>query len=85
MIRQIHVYTTNLDSMLTSARLSTIKEDLLDALVERMTHEGIARAKAIFSDGNIPLLEKLLVGVVPLIAQLIEEGNESGLFDAKWH
>lgn len=61
------------------------KEDLLDALVERMTHEGIARAKAIISDGNIPLLEKLLVGVVPLIVQLIEEGNESGLFDAKWH
>lgn len=97
------------------------KEDILDALVERMTHEGIAHAKAIISDGNIPLLEKLteailalnidsgagaevfeqihkpqnallhqkmqerlLAGVVPLIAQLIEEGNESGLFDAKY-
>lgn len=42
------------------------KEDILDALVERMTHEGIARAKAIISDDNIPLLEKLTGAILAL-------------------
>ena len=97
------------------------KEEILDAIVERMTHEGISRAKAIVADSSIPLLsrftgavlalnintkagaevleqihrpqnallhqkmqERLLGGVVPLITQLIEEGNEDGLFDSKY-
>ena len=97
------------------------KEEILDAIVERMTHEGISRAKAIVADSSIPLLsrftgavlalnintkagaevleqihrpqnallhqkmqERLLGGVVPLIAQLIEEGNTEGLFDSKY-
>ena len=97
------------------------KEEILDAIVERMTHEGISRAKAIVADSSIPLLsrftgavlalnintkagaevleqihrpqnallhqkmqERLLGGVVPLIAQLIEEGNGDGLFDSKY-
>ena len=97
------------------------KEEILDAIVERMTCEGISRAKAIVADKSIPLLsrftgavlalnintkagaevleqihrpqnallhqkmqERLLGGVVPLIAQLIEEGNADGLFDSKY-
>ena len=97
------------------------KEEILDAIVERMTGEGISRAKAIVADKSIPLLERLtgaflalninsraaaevfeqihrpqnallhqkmqerlLDGVVPLIARLIEEGNEGGLFDSKY-
>lgn len=97
------------------------KEEILDALVERMTSEGIARARAVVADCDVPLLERLLGaimalnistgaeaevfeqihkpqnallhqkmqerlfnGVVPLIVQLIEEGNKSGIFDAKY-
>ncbi len=97
------------------------KEEILDALVERMTREGIARSSAIVMNKDIPILERLtgaimalnletgattevmeqihkpqnallhqkmqerlFGGVVPLIVQLIEEGNESGLFDAKY-
>ena len=97
------------------------KEEILDALVERMTHAGIARAKVIVSDKSIPIQERLtgvilalnisgeageevfeqihkpqnallhqkmqdclLSGVVPIIAELIEEGNKEGLFDSKY-
>ena len=35
------------------------KEEILDAIVERMTGEGISRAKAIVADKNTPLLERL--------------------------
>ena len=97
------------------------KEEILDALVERMTREGIARAKAIISDKSRPLLERLsgailalnldngagqvvfeqihkpqnallhqkmqdtlISGVVPLISELIREGNEEGIFNSDY-
>lgn len=97
------------------------KEEILDAIVERMTREGIARAKEAVSDKKVSIYERLtaaimalnihndveaevfeqihkpqnallhrkmeerlLNGVVPIIAELIEEGNESGLFDSKY-
>ena len=97
------------------------KEEILDALVERMTREAIARSKAVISDESRPLLdrlagaiialdisdgagpevfiqihkpqnallhqkmqERLISGVVPLISELIREGNETGLFDSKY-
>ena len=97
------------------------KEEILDALVERMTREGIARSRAIVMNRDVPILERLsgaimalnintgaasevmeqihkpqnallhqkmqeslFSGVVPLFVQLIEEGNESGMFDAKY-
>lgn len=97
------------------------KEEILDALVERMTREGIARARAIISDKSIPLLERLsgavmalsldngagqevfeqihkpqnallhqkmqeslISGVVPLISELIKEGNEDGIFNSDY-
>lgn len=97
------------------------KEEILDALVDRMTRSGIAHAKVIVSDKKVPLLdrltgvvlalnisgdaeeeifdqihkpqnallhqkmqERLLSGVVPIITELIVEGNEAGLFDSKF-
>lgn len=97
------------------------KEEILDAIVERMTRRSISKADAVISDKSIPLLdrlsaavialninsgagtevleqihkpqnallhqkmeERLLSGVVPLIARLIEEGNDEGIFDAKY-
>ena len=97
------------------------KEEILDALVERMTRDGIARAKAVVSDKSRPLLdrltgaiialnieggagpevfaqihkpqnallhqkmqERLISGVVPLISELIREGNETGIFASKY-
>ena len=42
------------------------KEEILDALVERMAREGIARARAIISDKNLPLLERLSGAVMAL-------------------
>ncbi|MCR4598718.1 MAG: TetR/AcrR family transcriptional regulator [Acetatifactor sp.] len=97
------------------------KEEILDAIVDRMTREGIARAKAIVSDKSMPLMdrltgvimalnvsseakeevleqihkpqnallhqkmqERLLSGVVPVIAGLIGEGNETGAFASKY-
>ena len=99
----------------------TSKEEILDAIVERMTRQGIAKAAAIISQKNIPIVERLtgavmalnisqgaatevfaqihrpqnallhqkmqerlLDGVVPLIQSLIEEGNETKLFDSKY-
>lgn len=35
------------------------KEEILDAIVERLTGEGISRAKAIVADKSIPFLERL--------------------------
>lgn len=97
------------------------KEEILDALVERMTRQSISRAKTVISDRTVPLLERLssavmslsldsgagaevfeqihkpqnallhqkmqerlLDGVAPLIAELIEEGNESAVFDSPY-
>ena len=97
------------------------KEEILDAIVERMTREGISRAKAIVADKSIPLLsrftgailalnintkagaevleqihrpqnallhqkmqERLISGVVPLISELIREGNEEGIFKSSY-
>ena len=99
----------------------TSKEEILDALVERMTRTGIARARRIVSDKSVPIeerlpavvmalnisgeaqqevfeqihkpqnallhqkmQERLLSGVVPIIAELITEGNESGMFDSPY-
>ncbi len=97
------------------------KEEILDALVERMTRDSISRARIIVADKSRPLLERLtgaiialdidtgagpvvfeqihkpqnallhqkmqerlISGVVPLMAELIREGNESGLFDSEY-
>ena len=97
------------------------KEEILDALVERMAREGIARAKMIISDKSLPILdrlsgaimaldldngagqvvfeqihkpqnallhqkmqESLISGVVPLISELIREGNEEGIFNSAY-
>ena len=97
------------------------KEEILDAIIDRMTRQAIAGAKAIVNDKDMPVLEKvakallainissgakdivmeqmhkpqnallhqkmqekLISGVVPLFAKLIEEGNQQGLFDAKY-
>lgn len=97
------------------------KEEILDAIVERMMNRSIAGARAMIKDKNIPLpdrivgaflalnidsgagsevlqqihkpqnallhqktQERLLGEVVPLIAELIEEGNRSGMFHSKY-
>ena len=97
------------------------KEEILDALVDRMTREGIQRAGTIARDQKSPIFvrltgilnslrvessagdeiieqmhkpqnallhqkiqERLIKGVVPLIAQLITEGNKSGIFNTKY-
>ena len=97
------------------------KEEILDAIVDRMTREGISHARNIVNDKSLPIIkrltgvlgslqvkgsagnevmeqmhkpqnallhqkmqERLINGVVPLIAQLIKEGNESGIFDTKY-
>ena len=44
------------------------KEEILDALVERMTREGIARARAIISDKSRPLMERLTGAILSLSA-----------------
>ncbi len=97
------------------------KEEILDAIVERMISRSIAGARAIIKDTSIPLLdrlsgaflslnintgagvevleqihkpqnallhqktqERLLGEVVPMIAELIEEGNKNGIFNARY-
>ena len=42
------------------------KEEILDALVERMTRESISRAKTVVSDQALPLLERLSAAVISL-------------------
>ncbi len=97
------------------------KEEILDAIVEKIRREKIAQAAAIVADREIPLLgrltgsilalnieggvavevleqihkpqnallhqkmqERIINGVVPVIAKLIEEGNASGVFDTAY-
>ena len=97
------------------------KEEILDAIVERMINRSIAGARAIIRNKDVPLLdrmtgailslnlssgagaevleqihkpqnallhqktqERLLSEVVQLIAELIEEGNSSGMFHSKY-
>ena len=97
------------------------KEEILDAIVDRMISRSVAGARAIIKDTRIPLLERLtgaflslnlnsgagaevleqihkpqnallhqkaqerLIGeVVPLIAELIEEGNKCKMFHSKY-
>lgn len=97
------------------------KEEILDAIVDRMISRSVAGARGIIKDTRIPLLERLtgailslnlnsgagaevleqihkpqnallhqkaqerLIGeVVPLIAELIEEGNKCKMFHAKY-
>lgn len=97
------------------------KEEILDAIVDRMISRSIAGARAIIKNTSIPLLdrlsgaflslnintgagvevleqihkpqnallhqktqERLLGEVVPMIAELIEEGNKSGLFNSRY-
>ena len=97
------------------------KEEILDAIVDRMTRERISQARNIVNDKSLPIIkrltgvlgslqvkgsagnevmeqmhkpqnallhqkmqERLINGVVPLIAQLIKEGNESGIFETKY-
>lgn len=97
------------------------KEEILDAIVDRMISRSVAGARGIIKDTGIPLLERLtgaflslnlnsgagaevleqihkpqnallhqkaqerLIGeVVPLIAELIEEGNKCKMFHSKY-
>ena len=97
------------------------KEEILDAMVERIRRDKIAQAATIVANRKLPLLERLsgavmvlniegdvgvevleqihmpenallhqkmqervISGVVPVIASLIEEGNASGIFDTKY-
>ncbi len=97
------------------------KEEILDALVERMTREGIDSAETISKNKRLSIFEKLtgilsslsvkssarkeimdqmhkpqnallhqkmqerlIDGVVPLISQLITEGNKSGIFKTRY-
>ncbi len=97
------------------------KEEILDAMVERIRRDKIAQAATIVANRELPLLERLsgavmalniegdvgvevleqihmpenallhqkmqervISGVVPVIASLIEEGNASGIFDTKY-
>ena len=97
------------------------KEEILDAIVERMISRSISRARYIIRDKDTPLLdrltgallslnissgagqevleqihkpqnallhqktqEKLIGEVVPLIAELIEEGNKDGMFHSRY-
>ncbi|NMA93089.1 MAG: TetR/AcrR family transcriptional regulator [Clostridiales bacterium] len=97
------------------------KEEILDAMVERIRRDKIAQAAAIVASRELPLLERLsgavmalniegdvgvevleqihmpenallhqkmqervISGVVPVIASLIEEGKANGIFDTKY-
>ena len=97
------------------------KEEILDAIIDRMTRDSIGAARVIVHDKKRPILErltlamvalnsvgsaknvvmeqmhkpqnallhqkmqdKLISGVVPIFAELIEEGNKEGLFDSKY-
>lgn len=97
------------------------KEEILDAMVERIRRDKIAQAAAIVANRELPLLERLsgavmalniegdvgvevleqihmpenallhqkmqervISGVVPVIASLIEEGKANGIFDTKY-
>lgn len=99
----------------------TSKEEILDAIVERMINRSIARARAIIRQTDVPLLdrlteallslnintgagtevleqihkpqnallhqkmqEKLIGEVVPLISELIEEGNKNKMFHSRY-
>ena len=42
------------------------KEEILDALVDRMTNEGIARFRAIIKERKVPLLERLSAAMISL-------------------
>lgn len=42
------------------------KEEILDAMVERMTSQSISRAAAVIADKSIPLLERLSAAVISL-------------------
>ena len=54
------------------------KEEILDAIVERMTREGIAKAAAVIADRNIPICERLTGAVMELN---IREGAATEVFD----
>ncbi len=97
------------------------KEEILDAIVERMTREAVHEAKRIVDDSSKPILvrlteamnalnidseagaevllqlhkpqnallhqkmqESLIKSVVPLMAKLVREGNEKGIFSTKY-
>lgn len=97
------------------------KEDILDAMIERMSQTMMAKARMVVRDKSIPLLDRLtqsvlalnvksgvgvevmnqvhkpqnallhqkmqdqlIRGIVPLIAQIVEEGCESGVFHTQY-
>lgn len=97
------------------------KEDILDAVIDRINENLVREAKKIAEDKNIPLLdrltgsicalnvdsrigeevmiqvhkpqnallhqkmqEKLISGIVPIITDLIEEGNKEGIFHSPY-
>ena len=54
------------------------KEEILDALVERMSREGIARARAIIADKSRPLMERISGAIIALN---IESGAGPEVFE----
>lgn len=97
------------------------KEDILDAIIARMTDVLVMRARAVASQRNVPVLQRLtdaimalsmdddddqrlleqahapqnallhqrmqeqmLAQVTPILAGLVEEGVEQGMFDTAW-
>ena len=54
------------------------KEEILDAIVERMTRQGIARAAGIVSQKEVPIFERLTLAIMALN---INQGAASEVFD----
>ena len=97
------------------------KEDILDAMIERVNASLIARAKMIAADTSVPVLDRIVMaisalnvdsdigneiidqvhkpqnalmhqkmrnnlteGVVPVLTELVDEGNTQGIFRLKY-
>ncbi len=97
------------------------KEDILNAMIDRINSSLIARAGAVAKDKNVPIVERIVMtisslrvntdigneiitlvhkpqnalmhqkmqkslveGVLPIITDLVNEGNKEGIFDVKY-
>jgi len=97
------------------------KEDILNAMIDRINSSLIARAEAVAKDNNVPIVERIVMtisslrvntdigneiitlvhkpqnalmhqkmqkslveGVLPILTDLVNEGNKEGIFDVKY-
>lgn len=97
------------------------KEDILNAMIDRINSSLIARAEAVAKDKSVPIVERIVMtisslrvntdigneiitlvhkpqnalmhqkmqkslveGVLPIITDLVNEGNKEGIFDVKY-